>query len=203
MTEYTIASIPTVYRGREYRSRLEARWAAFFHRLGWTHEYEPFDLGAWSPDFLLYAGQGAELLVEIKPIDEFDQDVWAKVVDGASTQLGHAGNPESDPLITVLLTRLAPQNIEGEPVDIGWFGFSWDGFNPRAAKIAWVMREERPSFDAHVVSIEGTRLQFACGDVQPFFVPGGQFSFMPQSYNEHTMKLWGDATSEVQWRPRP
>jgi hypothetical protein len=31
--------IPTVYRGIEYRSRLEAKWAAFCDRIGWRHTY--------------------------------------------------------------------------------------------------------------------------------------------------------------------
>ena len=33
--DYTIDSIPTVYKGRNYRSRLEAKWAAFFDLCGW------------------------------------------------------------------------------------------------------------------------------------------------------------------------
>jgi hypothetical protein len=32
-------AIPAVYRGIEYRSRLEARWAAFFDETGWKHTY--------------------------------------------------------------------------------------------------------------------------------------------------------------------
>lgn len=32
--------IPTVYKGIEYRSMLEARWAAFFDRIGWEHTYD-------------------------------------------------------------------------------------------------------------------------------------------------------------------
>jgi hypothetical protein len=31
--EYSIPAIPTVYRGQQFRSRLEARWAAFFDLL--------------------------------------------------------------------------------------------------------------------------------------------------------------------------
>ncbi len=67
-------AIPTVYRGVQFRSRLEARWAAFFDLLGWKWEYEPIDLPGWIPDFRLdtrprpVAGLGArEFLVEIKP----------------------------------------------------------------------------------------------------------------------------------------
>jgi hypothetical protein len=59
--------IPTVYRGVQYRSRLEARWAAFFDLMGWKYQYEPFDLNGWIPDFILGSGTRS-ILVEIKPI---------------------------------------------------------------------------------------------------------------------------------------
>jgi hypothetical protein len=60
--EYTIAAHPTTYNGVNFRSRLEARWAAFFDLNGWEWSYEPVDLDGWSPDFLLDGH-----LVEIKP----------------------------------------------------------------------------------------------------------------------------------------
>lgn len=43
--------IPTVYKGHRMRSRLEARWAAFFDRARWPWTYEPLDLPGWVPDF--------------------------------------------------------------------------------------------------------------------------------------------------------
>lgn len=65
-----IRAIETRYRGYNFRSRLEARWAVFFDELGikWEYEVEGFDLGAdgwylpdfWLPDFGFY--------VEIKPM---------------------------------------------------------------------------------------------------------------------------------------
>ena len=45
------ANIPTKYNGINFRSRLEARWAAFFDQLKWEWEYEPIDLNGWIPDF--------------------------------------------------------------------------------------------------------------------------------------------------------
>jgi len=54
--KYTIKSHPTRYRNVLFRSRLEARWAAFFDLLspgGWLWEYEPIDLNGWTPDFYL------------------------------------------------------------------------------------------------------------------------------------------------------
>lgn len=66
---YDIKAIPTRYAGVNFRSRLEARWAAFFDLCGWKWEYEPFDLEGWCPDFLLKGKRRA--LIEVKPI-EFD-----------------------------------------------------------------------------------------------------------------------------------
>ena len=61
-----IAAIPTKWDGVQFRSRLEARFAAFFSSLGWRWEYEPFDLTGWIPDFII-RGADQNLLVEVKP----------------------------------------------------------------------------------------------------------------------------------------
>lgn len=51
----TIKAIETRYAGCRFRSRLEARWAVFFDRLGieWEHEPEGFETsaGPYLPDF--------------------------------------------------------------------------------------------------------------------------------------------------------
>jgi len=60
------AGIPTAYRGVRFRSRLEARWAAFLDGLGWSWAYEPIDLFGYIPDFICHH-EGGELLIEIKP----------------------------------------------------------------------------------------------------------------------------------------
>lgn len=65
----TIRPIETHYAGCRFRSRLEARWAVFFDRLGTRWEYEPqgYRLGAghksYLPDFWL---PDLHLLVEVK-----------------------------------------------------------------------------------------------------------------------------------------
>lgn len=86
-----IASIPTIYAGVQFRSRLEARWAAFFDLVGLRWEYEPFDLAGWIPDFKIYdfplmrpsalatksdldfgpgalLAHGGDVLAEVKPV---------------------------------------------------------------------------------------------------------------------------------------
>lgn len=58
--------IPTTYRSVRFRSRLEARYAAFFDLVAWPWRYEPIDLAGYIPDFLIHFDAG-DLLVEIKP----------------------------------------------------------------------------------------------------------------------------------------
>lgn len=58
--------IPTEYRGIRFRSRTEARWAAFFDMLPWPWVYEPIDLSGYIPDYILRF-EHADLLVEVKP----------------------------------------------------------------------------------------------------------------------------------------
>ncbi len=73
----TIAAIPTLYHGIQFRSRLEAKWAAFFDGLGWPWAYEPFDHAGWIPDFVI-TGE-IPFLVEVKPDAEPDDAVMAKI----------------------------------------------------------------------------------------------------------------------------
>lgn len=54
----TIKPIETIYHGRKFRSRLEARWAVFFDAIGADWEYEPegYQLSGgtyYLPDFLI------------------------------------------------------------------------------------------------------------------------------------------------------
>lgn len=80
--DYTIAAIPTVYNGIRYRSRLEARWAALFEILKLPAEYEPADLGQWSPDFLLRS-KPKGMLAEVKPISTFENDIATRMATSA------------------------------------------------------------------------------------------------------------------------
>jgi hypothetical protein len=66
-----------------YRSRLEARWAAFFYLVDWKYEYEPYDLQGWIPDFIISNNTEHGLLVEIKPtllVSGFDKNKIANAI---------------------------------------------------------------------------------------------------------------------------
>ncbi len=74
-------SIPTKYAGVQMRSRLEARWAAFFDLCDWNWDYEPdFGTPGWIPDFVLRWSGEPMVLVEIKPIHKYDPVPMGKSV---------------------------------------------------------------------------------------------------------------------------
>lgn len=62
------AAIPTLYNGVQFRSRLEARWAAFFDLCHWKWEYEPIDLNGWIPDFRVIDSGRTAHLCEVKQV---------------------------------------------------------------------------------------------------------------------------------------
>lgn len=72
-----MSAIPTKYKGVQFRSRLEARWACLFDLLGWNWEYEPIDLDGYIPDFIVQFNR--PILFEVKPILE-----WPCSVDGCN-----------------------------------------------------------------------------------------------------------------------
>ncbi|MBC7149019.1 MAG: hypothetical protein H5U22_06535 [Rhizobium sp.] len=109
---YTIKAIPTLYNHVQFRSRLEARWAAFFDLAGIEWDYEPFDLDGWAPDFLL---TGLDILVEVKPFD-FGRALSADALDGLTKVAPHArshsvlllgSSPWTDNSIGISLERCA------------------------------------------------------------------------------------------------
>ncbi len=53
-TNQKIAAIETRYNGINFRSRLEAKWAAMFDLLKWGWTYEPTDFNGWIPDFAIH-----------------------------------------------------------------------------------------------------------------------------------------------------
>lgn len=121
----SFAAIPTLYEGVQYRSRLEAKWAAFFDLMGWTHQYEPFDLNGWIPDFLL-PGK-CPVLVEVKPIHCRDGAICAEMEEAAADWYGDLL------LVGCIAPIFEPNLVEGTA--IGWLkeghtsvgaGFDWD-----------------------------------------------------------------------------
>jgi hypothetical protein len=115
--------IPTTYHGVRFRSRLEARWAAFFDLLQWSWCYEPFDLDGWIPDFALKADR--PILVEVKPYFSLSQFIERPRYEHAMNASDYVTNE-----LLLLGADLVEQD-EGlhkrsdDDVCIGWLGERW------------------------------------------------------------------------------
>lgn len=86
--DYTIKAIPTTYKGIEFRSRLEAKWAAFFDLCGWRWEYEPCDFDGWIPDFQLLFGR-QNPFIEVKPVSNPGE--WPAIISAEVRSIPESG----------------------------------------------------------------------------------------------------------------
>ena len=66
------------------RSRLGARWAAYFDERGIAWQYEPVRFRGWTPDFRLVLN-GGKAYAEVKPVSEFPMDVAQRVLGAGWT----------------------------------------------------------------------------------------------------------------------
>lgn len=115
---YKIPGKETRWKGITFRSRLEAKWAVFFDLLGLEWQYEPVELGAWTPDFLL-RGSERSIYVEVKPITHFERVAKMDTVPGEHLLVGTA--PFSPKVWSrfVSLGWWHGHNASVEPVDDG------------------------------------------------------------------------------------
>ena len=68
------------YKGLEFRTFLEAHWAAFFDLAGWKWSFNPKEIDEWRPDFLVTipcghseCGGDHTLVVSILAVDSLSQ----------------------------------------------------------------------------------------------------------------------------------
>jgi len=194
--DYRIKAFPTEYRGRVYRSRLEARWAAFFDQLNWRHEYEPYDLGAWSPDFLL---PDLAALVEVKPVTEFDPSTYQRMRDAAAARGLLTERPDEGAQIQSLIQLGVSPVLDIPHCHIGWWGNSRDSYTPHPARLVWGTPTGEPRFAADIGAFFDDGYWTASGDAGPRGYPE---QVMPRDFCHHTMDLWARATGLVQWKPK-
>src|SRR4051794_1679736 len=117
-----MTGIPTKHKGRQFRSRLEARWANFFDLVGWRYEYEPFDLPGWIPDFMLI-GAHESILVEVKPVTQLPEDV--------AEEIGRCAGAEKYEVLIVGCTvpTMSAQKRFSRGVPLGGVPFGWLGID--------------------------------------------------------------------------
>jgi len=185
--EYSIKAIPTKYNGVQFRSRLEATWAAFFDLCGWNWDYEPIDLKGWIPDFVL-EGVDYNIYIEVKPFTELEEfkNVIIKV-----TKTGIEEN--------ILLLGIKPFMSNGE------FGFS--GYY----SIGWCNEigcEHGYYFNHNIFTDHGNHNIFKYR--YDYFNPQMSYNkrlnnyYSGDDYNDFgdPMPLWKEAKNKVQWFPK-
>ena len=123
MTEKkSVRAITTRYKGYNFRSRLEARWAVFFDHLGvrWDYEPEGFELGnglRYLPDFWL---PDAKMWVEIKPGEPDDvarQKAWRLVQHSNFALFMSNGMPDN------FGTLFCTEDVGGKGDNFTWYQF--------------------------------------------------------------------------------
>ena len=154
MTQFKHVAIPTLYRGVQFRSRLEARWAAWMDLVGLDWEYEPMDASGYIPDFLIRTDKDTELIAEVKPISFIEpgdmgdwQEAFEKIrgsgITGPALVLGsrpHRYEDVFDPSIWGFLTPEEGQysaviGLTQESPGHLFTGFTWPSY--QRSKSLW------------------------------------------------------------------
>jgi len=174
--EYKYKAHPTTYRGVLFRSRLEAKWAAFFDNVKWNWEYEPCGFDGWIPDFAIY-GDPKIIYVEVKPIVKFCTETSDKIDSAADT---------SHPIILIGQTCPVP-------------GF--DGTCDDTMQLGW-MRDELGWSDASLGSWDDCigYCDANQGWVDP--ISGKYGKFYRKDITFEVEDAWSDACNKTQWMPK-
>ncbi len=181
MEKGKIHSIPTTYKGTRFRSRLEAKWAAFFDLCGWEWTYEPFEYPGWIPDFLL---QG-DVLVEVKPYSRKEE--FVSLTKEIEDSLSQVGEDSREVIICGCNGPCVMEGVEtigllGELSSPDGFWWDWSDFG-----ICW----ESKKWDfCHCIGHYQGR------------VHGGYSGSCPKSMTREAKLMWAKAGNSTQWNPR-
>lgn len=183
-------AIATSYNGRNYRSRLEARWAAMFDLLEWRYEYEPYDLDGWIPDFAIY-GAKAEILVEVKPYSSYRE-----FFDSGTTDKIYRALSESQRLCSEVL-------LLGATLTSGDDGHCCDDL-----RLGWLLDDYGDGHyehDAARFNLWNGKWGFigGCGgwhDRITGLYDGANYVYIPDG--RIIGRMWSEAANRVQWKGR-
>jgi hypothetical protein len=146
MTKIKIKARPTLYKGIQMRSRLEADYAALLDREDFAWEYEPTCFAAdgvqWLPDFRITYSIGIVRYVEVKPTTLLDapptRSGILEGIDAVLRQMSVAWASEPNAMLTLAIHsygRSWPDyevsGIPGEPWTCA------DNLTPNAMSTIW------------------------------------------------------------------
>lgn len=173
-----MAAIPTKYRGVQFRSRLEARWAAFFDLVGWPWRYESLDLDGYIPDFIV------------------EHEVTQLPLAGGTRSVDWIVTPSVGHRTRSMVQRLVEVKPEIDHVDLIQHGAKIDasGWTGPAAIVGATPGrgdEKSEGFDLGVIRYDQ--------EISPLWWRnwGGPWVMAPRST---AMSAWTVAGNRVQWR---
>lgn len=180
-----MGAIATMFDGIEYRSRLEARWAAFMRNIGWEHTYEPLDGDGYIPDFVVHGA--APFFVEVKPavvLAEFRQE-QSKVERGL-------------------------QQFDRDVVIVGVTPFltSAHGFQPfysYGVSVGWMLSEGDWQPADWITCLHCLRTAIFHTSMSYHSRPCGDYDgdhYLGAHEPDFLQGAWSDACNEVKWRGR-
>ena len=189
LTGIVARGIPTYQTGYKMRSRLEARWAGFFDRLGWRWEYEPCDFDGWIPDFVLI-GEKQNTFVEVKPVTTFPEIV--------RDQIDKSGCPDEVLIvglgINTKFQSYAREDCEPYP-PLGWL------------REITEMEDGSPRYwwqTAHFTSFGGMGFHPSDGGWHNRIngKQNGDHGTFCENYSDFLKDAWTDAANSTQWKAR-
>ncbi len=173
----TIAAIPTMYNGLQFRSRLEARWAAMFDVCGFRYDYEPMDFNGYIPDFRI-----GEIFFEVKPTTVFSPEAALKMANALSIENGECA----------VLLQDSPTILPYLPFarKIGWRISSYGPDKERFSNHVLIVQVASPTQRYRIIAMRAAL--FADGTLDRVQFDDGS----------GIDRAWRDSCNVTQWLPR-
>lgn len=167
-----------MYRGRLFRSRLEARWSCLFDELTIPWAYEPIDLQGYIPDFIIHA----DLLLEVKP------DVDADTLAAAQKKIDVSGWNQEAVIVSPFVESSAQFPV------VGWFGERCTG--PDGHQLVWDQCRIMRCLSCGLPSFFPDSGSWHCRRCS---ADGGNAHL--GSIGAELETAWNEAGNRTQWRP--
>lgn len=197
-------AIPTKYAHTRFRSRLEARYAAFFDLLKWDWHYEAFDLDGYIPDFII--GNNQDVILEVKKGTDDDE------LEAFQKKLRRSGWKRD----AVLAGPIPIPATNQEGLSFGLHGGSCGATDPEDDRIEWDFDEFIIGNCAKTNGRVPTKWEIDNNCTTAKCIGRSDFGFShqtgsfhcricraydgnPVQYDPEVEILWREAGNEVQW----
>lgn len=174
--------IRTTYNRTNFRSRLEARWAAFFDIVGWRWTYEPVDTEGYIPEFLIHGP--ASFYAEVGPCEYLSE--FSEKADKAITAAKDLGRP----VVVLGLDPLFPQGSSDFHAASGGY-FTDDGHGSGTSVGRWATCAK--------CGATGLYHEYGAWTLRPCGDYDGDH-YLGELSSGVLFERWAEAGNKVQWR---